>query len=144
MPTHQAIRYEDHVPAVLRAFASAAPALDAADLDARLRHLVKLRASQLNGCAYCVKLHLREARADGEANERLDRLVVWRHVEDFTPAERAALAFTEALTRLDGHAGDVAVARDALQPHFSAAQMAALGAEIAMINLWNRIAVSNH
>jgi len=143
MPAQHTIRYEDHVPAALRAFASAAPALEPTGLDPRLRHLVKLRASQVNGCAYCVKLHLREARADGESSERLDRLLVWQHVDDFTPAEKAALAFTEAMTRLDGRS-DTAALRAALQPHFSGAQVAALGVEVAMINLWNRIAISNH
>lgn len=111
--------------------------------DARLHHLLVLRASQLNGCGYCVKMHTRDARAHGETGERLDRLVVWRHVDGFDARERAALAWTEALTRLDADA-DFGALRACLRDHFDEAQVAALTADIAMINLWNRLQVSNH
>ncbi|KAA0980217.1 carboxymuconolactone decarboxylase family protein [Pseudomonas sp. ANT_H12B] len=62
-----------------------------------LKHLIHLRASQINQCGFCVKMHTREAREANETNERLDRLIVWRHVSDFTSAERAALAWTDQL-----------------------------------------------
>lgn len=74
-------------------------AIDAHNLERKIYHLVLLRASQINGCGYCVEMHTKEAREDGETNARLDRLVVWEHVDDFTPRERAAFAWTEALTR---------------------------------------------
>jgi AhpD family alkylhydroperoxidase len=137
------IRYDQQVPEVMQAFLEVNPAIDAVGLERRLHHLVVLRASQINGCAYCVKMHTREARADGETNERLDRLVVWRHVDDYTPREKAALAFTEALTRLDDQESLPAL-RAGLRAHFTEQQVAALGADIAMINLWNRIAISSH
>src|SRR3546814_7141553 len=81
-------------------------------------------------------MHTREARADGETNERLDRLVVWRHVDDYTPREKAALAFTEAMTRLDDQSV-LSELRAALREHFSEQEVAALGADVAMINRWS-------
>jgi AhpD family alkylhydroperoxidase len=143
MKDTNAIRYEQQVPGVLQVLVKVNPAIDAIGLERSLHHLVVLRASQINGCAHCVKMHTREARADGETNERLDRLVVWRHVDDYTPRERAALAFTEAMTRLDDQDG-LPELRASLREHFSEQEIAALGADVAMINLWNRIAISSH
>lgn len=143
MKNDDTIRYQQLLPDVYQALLKVNPAINAAGLDRRLQHLVHLRASQINGCAFCVKMHTREAREDGETNERLDRLVVWRHVDDYSPREKAALAFTEAMTRLDDQSVLPAL-RAALREHFSELEVAALGADIAMINLWNRIAISNH
>jgi AhpD family alkylhydroperoxidase len=137
------IRYEQLVPDVMQALLKVNPAIDAVGLERSLLHLVVLRASQINGCGHCVKMHTREARADGETNERLDRLVVWQHVDDYSPREKAALAFAESMTRLDDQAG-LAELRAGLREFFSEQQVAALGASIAMINLWNRIAISSH
>lgn len=117
--------------------------LDALGLERSLHHLAQLRASQLNQCAFCVRMHTREAREDGESNERLDRLVVWDHCNDFTPREKAALAWTEALTRLDRRT-DYAALRTSLREHFSEVEIGALTATVAMINLWNRIQISRH
>src|SRR3546814_18347514 len=103
MKNDNTIRYPQLLPDVFQALGKINPAIDSAGLERSLHHLVVLRASQVNGCAHCVKMHTREAREDGETNERLDRLVVWRHVDDYTPREKAALAFTEAMTRLDDH-----------------------------------------
>ena len=103
-----------------------------------LRHLAHLRASQINRCGFCVKMHTREAREDGEANERLDRVVVWDQVSDFTEPERAALAWTEALTILDART-DFRALRARMREHFSEKEIAALSSTIAMVNLWNRI-----
>jgi len=136
------IRYPQQAPAVMQALAQVNPAINALGLDRMLHHLVVLRASQINGCAHCVKMHTREAREDGETSERLDRLVVWRHVNDYTPREKAALAFTEAMTRIDDQSVLPSL-RAALREHFSEQEIAALGADIAMINLWNRISISN-
>src|SRR5690606_356413 len=143
MKSNHTIRYEQLLPEVMHGFASAQATIDAAGLDRPLHHLVMLRASQINGCAFCVKMHTREAREDGETNERLDRLVVWRHVSDFTAREKAALAFTEAMTRLDDQSVLPSL-RATLREHFTEREVAALGADVAMINLWNRIAISNH
>lgn len=88
-------------------------------------------------------MHINEAREDGETNERLDRLVVWNQSSDFSARERAALAWTEALTQLDRKT-DYEPLRSALQAHFSQAEISALTATVAMINLWNRIQISAH
>src|SRR3546814_13534773 len=82
-------------------------------------------------------MHTREAREDGETNERLDRLVVWRHVDDYTPREKAALAFTEAMTRLDDKSV-LPELRAALREHFSEQEVAALAADVAIVTLWKR------
>jgi AhpD family alkylhydroperoxidase len=95
------VNYQQEIPGILQAMSDVHSAMDALGFDRTLYHLVQLRSSQINGCAYCVKMHTREAREDGEANERLDRLVVWKHVNDFSEREKAALAWSEALTVLD-------------------------------------------
>lgn len=139
----EAFDYQQQIPEVRRALVGAEQAITAEGLDPMLRHLVKLRASQINGCTFCVKMHTREAREDGETNERLDRLIVWRHVDDFSEREKAALAWTEALTSLDRDA-DLAVAKARLTEHFADQEIATLTATIAMINLWNRLMVATH
>ena len=133
------------VPEVLQALRAVHVANDRHGLPRPLLHLVHLRASQLNGCAYCIRMHAREARADGETDARLDHLAGWRHMRDYTPAERAALAWTEALTRLgDEREPDLGALRAQLRPHFDDTAIAALTIEVAMINQWNRIAISQH
>lgn len=117
--------------------------IDSHGLERKIYHLVLLCASQINGCGYCVKMHTKEAREDGETDARLDSLIVWRHVDDFTPRERAALAWTEALTRLERHT-DYGPLRAELREHFSEEEISALTANITMINLWNRIHISGH
>lgn len=112
-------------------------------LEPGLVALAVLRASQINGCGYCVKMHVDEARKAGVSNEKLDRLVVWRHVDDFTPAEKVVFEWVEALTRLDADT-DYAPYRTALRAHYSDKEISALTLLVAMINLWNRIQISNH
>jgi AhpD family alkylhydroperoxidase len=131
------------MPEVLQAMAGVHTAMDAHGFDRTIHHLVVLRASQINQCAHCVKLHTSEARRDGESSERLDRLVVWKHVGDFNEREKAALAWTEALTVLNGSA-DYAALRARLREHFTDKEIGVLTATVAMINLWNRIQVSRH
>ncbi len=128
---------------IIKALQGVPSVLEKQSLERKLRHLVHLRASQINGCAFCVKMHTRETREDDETNERLDRLIVWRHVDDFDERERAALAWVEALTRLDGDA-EYGPLRGFLREHFSDKEIGALTTEIAMINVWNRLQVSNH
>ena len=136
-------RYEQEIPDVMQAMADVQAAITAHGLPRKLHHIVVLRASQINRCAFCVKMHTREAREDGETNERLDRLVVWDQVSDFDAREKAALAWTEALTMLD-HKADLGALRAELRNHFSEKEVATLSATVAMINLWNRIGVSRH
>ena len=109
------------------------------DLDKGLVELVKARASQINGCAYCLQLHLNWARKAGVPQSRLDRLAVWREAADFTDRERAALAWTEALTDLSRR-DELESARQALVGEFSQEQLLRLTVAIAVINAWNRIA----
>jgi AhpD family alkylhydroperoxidase len=104
---------------------------------------VHVRASQINGCAHCLKMHLKEARQNGEKDERLDRVVVWKNVNDFTEREKAALAWTEALTSLEKPA-DLGAMRAQLRQHFSEKEIGLLTSQVALINLWNRFQVSRH
>jgi AhpD family alkylhydroperoxidase len=110
-------------------------------LPPRLVHLVKVRASQINGCAFCVDMHVKEARQDGETQQRLDLLCVWRETPVFTDEERALLAWVEAVTRIaDGQAPDEVFLP--LRRFFSDEQIAKLTFAIVTINAWNRLAVS--
>ena len=102
--------------------------------------LVKLRASQINGCAYCLEVHSRDARKAGESEPRLLLLNAWWEAPHYSPAERAALAWTEALTNIaDTHAGDADY--EALRAHFSDKEIVDLTYLIGMINFWNRLAI---
>lgn len=105
-----------------------------------LIELVKLRASQINGCAFCINMHWQDARAHGEAEERLYLLNAWREASVYSESERAALAWTEALTRIEtSQAPDADYA--ALAAHFSPREQVALSLLIGAINTWNRIAI---
>lgn len=109
-------------------------------LPPRLMELVKMRASQINGCAFCLDMHSKDARKHGETEQRLHVLSGWHESPAFTPAERAALAWTEALTAVSAtRAPDADYA--ALRPHFSDKEIVDLTILIGMINLWNRLAV---
>ena len=143
MSDSSAVKYEQEIPDVLKAMAGVHGAMDAHGFDRTVHHLVQLRASQINGCAFCIKMHTREARADGETNERLDRVIVWRHVNDFSDREKAALAWTEALTEIDRKT-DLAPLRARLRTHFTDKEIGILTSTVAMINLWNRIQISRH
>lgn len=111
-------------------------------IDAKLRAIVELRVSQINGCVFCVDRHSNEARAAGESQQRLDCLVAWRESRLFTDAERAALDWAEALTHVSQtHAPDAAY--DSLSAHFSENQIVDLTLIIAGMNAWNRIAIGH-
>ncbi len=115
--------------------------LDRVDFDPRLRELVRVRASQINGCAYCIDMHSKDARAIGETEQRLFALPAWHETPFFTERERAALAFTESVTLL-AHDHVPAAAYDAVAEHFNSDEIAALVSLIVAINAWNAIAVS--
>ncbi|NOJ77436.1 carboxymuconolactone decarboxylase family protein [Myxococcus xanthus] len=109
-------------------------------LEKSILEFVKIRASQINGCAFCIHMHTRDARAHGETEERIYLLDAWRESPLYTERERAALAWTEALTHVSQtHAPDEVYA--ALKPHFSEQEIVHLTLLIGMINTWNRIAV---
>jgi AhpD family alkylhydroperoxidase len=117
--------------------------LDAVDFDPKLRELVRIRASQLNGCAYCIDMHTKDARAIGESEQRIYALTAWRDTPFFTERERAALAFCEAVTLMAAdHVPDAAY--DAVAAVFSEPEIAALVSLIVAINGWNAIGVTTH
>ncbi|MBU1378399.1 MAG: carboxymuconolactone decarboxylase family protein [Alphaproteobacteria bacterium] len=109
-------------------------------LEYSLYELVKMRASQINGCAFCLHMHSKDARAAGETEERLYLLNAWRESSFYTPRERAALAWTEALT-LVAQTGAPDADYDGLKPHFSESEIVNLTLLIGLINSWNRLAV---
>jgi AhpD family alkylhydroperoxidase len=116
--------------------------LDKAGIEPRLRELIRIRASQLNGCAYCVDMHSKDAGAVGETEQRIYALPVWRETAFFTGRERAALAFTESVTlAASTHVPDSDY--EAVAAQFSPAEVGALIALITTINSWNRIGVSS-
>ena len=109
-------------------------------LEPSLIELVKIRSSQINGCANCINMHTYEAREKGETEQRIYLLAAWADAPVYTPRERAALAWTDALTRLSqGHTQKQA--REALDAHFTAEEQMNLTVMINVINGWNRIAV---
>jgi AhpD family alkylhydroperoxidase len=112
----------------------------ASSLESSLIELVKIRASQINGCANCINMHTTEARAKGESEQRIYLLSAWREAPCYTDRERAALAWTEALTRLsEGHTH--AAAYEALKAEFTEEEQVKLTLMINVINGWNRLAV---
>ncbi len=113
----------------------------ASGLDPSLQELVKIRASQLNGCAYCIDMHTKDARAQGETEQRIYALSAWRETPFFTPRERAAMAWAEAVTNIqDGHMSDD-VYQEA-RSEFDAATLVKLTLAITQINTWNRLAIA--
>jgi AhpD family alkylhydroperoxidase len=108
--------------------------------DKQLLELVKLRASQINGCAFCVQFHILEAERLGVDIDKLNLVVVWREAPQFSKRERAALAWTEALTQLTGGVGDEVYAEASAE--FSKQQLAYLTSAVAAINVWNRFGVA--
>lgn len=116
-------------------------AIDAGGLDHKLLHLVKMRASQINGCAYCLDMHSKDARAEGETEQRLYSLEAWRETPYFSDRERAALEWTEAVTLVSTtHVPDEAW--EAVKANFTEDEIKSLTLAVAMINTWNRLNVA--
>jgi AhpD family alkylhydroperoxidase len=137
--------FDAFVPGFARAMAhldqAATKELDKAEIDPRLRELIRIRASQLNGCAYCLDMHTKDARAAGETEQRLYTLDAWRETPFFDERERAALEWTEAVTRIaDTHVPDDVYER--VKSHFSEQELIDLTLAIANINTWNRLNVA--
>ena len=110
-------------------------------IDEKLRAIIEIRVSQINGCVYCVDLHTEQARAAGETQQRLDCLPVWRECPFFDAAEKAALAWAEAVTLLPDDGAPEPLFSD-LQHHYSSEQIVDLTLIVAQMNAWNRLAVS--
>ncbi|MFW7340934.1 carboxymuconolactone decarboxylase family protein [Pollutimonas sp. H1-120] len=127
-------------PGALQAMLGLEKQIDKSGIEKPLAELVRLRASQINGCAYCADMHATDARKGGETDRRLDTLVAWRETPFFTDRERAALAWTESLTLVaETHVPDEVW--NIVRPHFSDQELADLTLLIVAINGWNRFAV---
>ncbi|MBC3437283.1 carboxymuconolactone decarboxylase family protein [Pseudomonas sp. BW16M2] len=137
---HDRIEWAKHSPEAYKAMIGLEQALVASGLEHSLLELIRLRASQINGCAYCVNMHANDARKAGETEARLQTLSVWRETRYFSERERAALAWVESLTRLPER-GAPQDEYQALLEHFSAKEVANLTLAIATINAWNRFGV---
>lgn len=132
--------YETLAPDAFKAFLGFSLGLSKGPLERGLRDLVHIRASQMNGCAFCVDMHVKEATIHGERPLRLHHVAIWRESTLFDARERAALEWTEALTALTGHGVSEAL-RDRVREHVSDAELADLTFEIMAINAWNRISI---
>src|ERR671913_1708371 len=135
------IDYGTVAPAAARAMLGLEQYVRSSGLEPALLELVKLRASYINGCAYCVDLHTKDARAAGETEQRLYAIPVWRETPFFTPRERAALAWTESVTDVAG-TGVPDDVYERARAEFSESELVALTMVIIAINGWTRLAVS--
>jgi AhpD family alkylhydroperoxidase len=131
--------FQKHAGSASAALIEVEKAVVGSGLEVELLQLIKLRSSQINGCAYCTQLHINEARRMGMASPKIDLLAVWREAGIFSDREKAALQWTELLTRLsEHHVTDEDYAAVAVQ--FSTAELPWLSTSIALINAWNRLA----
>lgn len=129
------------LPAMAKNLSALSQALSNASLDKQLKYLTDVRASQLNHCAFCLDMHVKEAKLHGERELRLHHVAIWRESPLFSAREKAALALTEALTRPDAHGVSDALYSE-LQAHFSETEIAELMFSLATINAWNRLMVA--
>lgn len=133
------IDYFQHKPEWITRLRELTREQESFSIDPRLRALVELRVSQMNGCGYCVDLHAREARDRGESQQRLDALPVWHDSLFFSDREKSALAWAESLTRIsETHAGDAEF--DAVRRHFTEQETVELSLSVSLANFWNRVA----
>ena len=137
---HPRLDYPKLAPEAARALYSLESYLTKSGLEQSLRELVKIRASQINGCAFCLDMHTKDARAAGETEQRIYALNAWRETPFFTDRERAALDWTEALTRIGGGVPDELY--EAVKGHFTDKELVDLTWAVAAINAWNRVAIS--
>lgn len=138
-PRMSSQQFQKYAAAGQNAIIELGKTIAASGLDAEIQQLVKLRASQINGCAFCTQLHLNEARHMGMPAPKLDLIAVWREAGVFSEKEMAALEWTELLTRLsEHHITDDDFAR--VSAHFPPQELAWLNIAIGQINIWNRIA----
>lgn len=136
---YERINFRESNPKAVNFLSAASKHLSS--IDAKLRALVELRVSQINGCVFCVDLHIREALAEGESQKRLDSVVVWHESKLFTESERAAFAWAESLTYVsETHAPDAVF--EALKEHYTDQQIVDLSFIISTMNMWNRMSVA--
>lgn len=138
---HERIAQSEVSPAAFAAMMGLEGYVRQSAVEPHLRELVKIRASQINGCAYCIDMHTKDARAHGETEQRIYALSAWREAPFFSERERAALAWTEAVTLVaDGHVPDAVYAEASAQ--FSNRELVDLTMAVVTINGWNRLAVA--
>lgn len=137
---HPRLEYWNVAPKGVKGMLELEKYVHSSSLDPKILELVKMRASQLNGCAYCLDMHSKDARARGESEQRLYVLPAWRETGFYSPAERAALAWCEALTLISERGAPSELYED-LERHFSGDEIAALTFAIVAINGWNRLAI---
>lgn len=134
------VEYQTRAPQAMHAMLGLEHYVQGSGLEERLLELVKMRASQMNGCAYCLDMHSKDARAEGETEQRLYGLSAWRETPYYSDRERAALEWTEAITDIShSHAEDEIY--DRVRAHFSEDDMVKLTMAIVAINAWNRLAI---
>jgi AhpD family alkylhydroperoxidase len=134
------IAYYQIAPEGIQALQGTDPYFKSSNIEPRLRALVELRTSQINGCAYCVDMHSRQAREHGETQQRLDCLLVWRETTFYDDRERAALAWAETVTNVS-HTGIPDDAYEEAKKQFSDKDLVDLTLIISVMNAWNRIAI---
>lgn len=134
------IDHGDVLPEATEAMSGLERVVRRSSLERKLLELVKIRASQINGCAYCLDMHTKDARAIGEDEQRLHLVVAWREAPGFSPRERAALAWCEALTLLP-ETGAPDEAYEEVNRHFTPEEQVVLTLAVVAINGWNRLAV---
>ena len=139
----QRLQFFNVAPELMKAVRALNQAVEASGLEHSLLHLIKLRASQINGCSFCVDMHSKEALRDGDTQQRVILVAAWKESPLFTDRERAAFAYTEAVTRI-ADAGVPDALYEATRKHFSDEELVKLTTAIAMINVWNRLCVSFH
>jgi AhpD family alkylhydroperoxidase len=137
----QRIEYAKAFPEGYQAMIHLEGAVRRSGIEPALLELIKIRASQMNGCAFCIDMHTKDARHKGETEQRIYALNAWRETPFFTERERAALAWTEAITNIQqGHASDEVYAE--VRAQFSEAETVKLTWAIGTINMWNRVAIA--
>ena len=138
---HSRIDYDEVAPGALHAMLGLEEYVHGTGLEPTLLELVKIRASQINGCAYCLDMHSKDARAAGETEQRLYLLSAWREAPVYSGRERAALAWTEAVTLVtDGHVPDQVF--EEVRRQFTDRELASLTLAVVAINGWNRLAIA--
>jgi AhpD family alkylhydroperoxidase len=135
------IAYETVAPSAMKAMGAMEIYVRHSGLEPSLLELIRLRASQINGCAYCIDMHTKDARARGESEQRLYALTAWRETPFYTERERAALAWTETVTLISQEHAPDAMYEVAME-HFTAKELVDLTMAIITINGWNRLAIS--
>ena len=135
------IDYAHQSPELFRKYLEMSMALKKSSIDEKLRALVEIRASQLNGCSFCLDMHVKQAKIAGERELRLYHVSIWRESNLFTPKERAALEWTEAVTKLGDHGVSDAVF-DAVRKELSEKELTDLTFVLMVINGWNRVSIA--